>query len=315
MELPRALESVFEALLDGHAVSSWKVACEGLNPILVVRMKPVSENRERQDVNTQAYRRKQPSQVARDKRRLTEHRDRLRLENGNFSESRTNFNTDNSKDRQFERSDSANDSTIREFDTNKTKQPCVSSLARPPSPPLVPAVTRATRSEVTEMDTGSGGSGDGSDESGESGESDGGEGVDTVSDSENESTDKEPDKNVLRNWSSLVRKRLMGVTGKSLTRDMLKQKQRNGTFDKVVLDRRGPGVPRLLCRTHDILMTCDTGTRVADFLFIHESTGACELAKCVEEWPEIDRGGTYKKLIEKMNDALSKCMTLVREMI
>ena len=83
MELPSALETVLGALLTNHSVTSWKVASENQTPVVVLRLKPVSENQD--SVSTQVYRRKPQSQIARDKRRAVEHKQKLELRNVRIS--------------------------------------------------------------------------------------------------------------------------------------------------------------------------------------------------------------------------------------
>ena len=83
MDLPKALESVLCALLDNHSVVSWKVTAEGVNPTIVVRLRPVytSDNNNGGPVNTFTYRRKTPSQVSRDQRRMKDFRQKLDVKN------------------------------------------------------------------------------------------------------------------------------------------------------------------------------------------------------------------------------------------
>ena len=80
MDLPKALDTVLKALLSDHSISSWKVAAEGQNPTMVLRLSPRREPYVCQDgvrVDTSAvYRRKPPSQINRDKRRMNNFRSR-----------------------------------------------------------------------------------------------------------------------------------------------------------------------------------------------------------------------------------------------
>ena len=98
---------------------------------------------------------------------------------------------------------------------------------------------------------------------------------------------------------------------------LLRQKQfnRNLAFKKIVLDRRGQRVPKLLCLSDDVLLTCDTGRGETDFFLANgQSAEILDLVKCVDSWPAIDPGGTYSMWVEKMNVVLKKCMTLIQEM-
>ena len=80
MDLPKALDTVLKALLSDHSISSWKVAAEGQNPTIVLRLSPRRDPYVCQDgvrVDTSAvYRRKPPSQINRDKRRMNNFRNR-----------------------------------------------------------------------------------------------------------------------------------------------------------------------------------------------------------------------------------------------
>ena len=56
-------------------------------------------------------------------------------------------------------------------------------------------------------------------------------------------------------------KRVSSVTG------VLGFKDRNNSFNRVVLDRRGRGAPKLVGASHDVVFTCDTGTEEIDIYF------------------------------------------------
>ena len=94
MDLPKALDDVLKALLSGHSISSWKVVADGQNPTIVLRLCPkrvpnVCQDGVRVDTTT-AYRRKPPSQINRDKRRMNDfiHRnDRVEKQSVHVSES------------------------------------------------------------------------------------------------------------------------------------------------------------------------------------------------------------------------------------
>ena len=95
----------------------------------------------------------------------------------------------------------------------------------------------------------------------------------------------------------------------------VKNGHRNEKFKKIVLDRRGPGVPKLLGQSDDVILTCDTGTGDIDFFVLWAPGREIKvLARCIDSWPAIDRGGTYSMFIERMNVALKKCKTLVQVM-
>ena len=323
MELPSALESVLGALLKDHSITSWKVTSEGQNPTVVLRLKPVND---KQDcVSTHVYRRKPQSQVIRDRQRAAEHKQMLELRNVCISDespvnpigqemSVNQLSLDASVTQTIhEKKDSVNvnsdimcRSNVRD-ELNTPLQPQACSIeSRPLSP--VP-VARAAGEGHTEMDTTTGdGGGDGSGGDGEregtSGESD------TSSDTESEFSDSEEN-----TFSHKVLQKLDSMP--ETTRDFMKSlsiRHRNERFNKIVLDRRGPGVPRLLGQSDDFILTCDTGTGGTDF-FVLWAPGReiKDLARCIDAWPAIDRGGTYSVWIEKMNVALTKSKTLVHE--
>ena len=76
MDLPKALDDVLKALLNGHSISSWKVAADGQNPTVILRLQPLRVPNVPQDGvrvdNTVAFRRKPPSQINRDRRRMND---------------------------------------------------------------------------------------------------------------------------------------------------------------------------------------------------------------------------------------------------
>ena len=77
MELPIALDVALKALLSCHSVYSWKIATEGQNPTVVLRLRPETQQSDCQaSVNTVAFKRKPPCQINRDRRRAEEHRHR-----------------------------------------------------------------------------------------------------------------------------------------------------------------------------------------------------------------------------------------------
>ena len=69
MDLPKALDSVLTALLCEHTVTSWKIAAEGNYPTVVLRLRPVNTQDVTQNTNM-SFRRKAPSQINRDKKRM-----------------------------------------------------------------------------------------------------------------------------------------------------------------------------------------------------------------------------------------------------
>ena len=78
--LPAAVEATLSALLVGNTVSSWKIAGEGENSEVVLRLKPVdtgsnmADTVSKRETPVQRYRRKPPSQTRRTEGKTTEER-------------------------------------------------------------------------------------------------------------------------------------------------------------------------------------------------------------------------------------------------
>ena len=100
--------------------------------------------------------------------------------------------------------------------------------------------------------------------------------------------------------------------------DTIMKENRNTDFKKVVLDRRGRGVPRLVCFSTDLVLICDTGTLERYFYIMKIPCGAGfrghgdELAECCKTWPDIDRGGEYKQMIDALKTELPMYMDHIR---
>ena len=95
--LPKALEKALGALLCDHSVSSWKIAAEGPNPTIVLRLRPSGQSQENgYCIQRKTFRAKPPSQVERDRRRWVEYNQRF----------------DSKKDQSKQLSDTANASEI-----------------------------------------------------------------------------------------------------------------------------------------------------------------------------------------------------------
>ena len=75
MDLPIALDVTLKALLSCHSVQSWKIATEGQNPTVILRLRPETQQSAcHKRVDTGAFKRKPPSQILRDRRRVEEYR-------------------------------------------------------------------------------------------------------------------------------------------------------------------------------------------------------------------------------------------------
>ena len=80
--LPAAVETTLSALLAENAVKSWKIAGEGANTVVVLRLEPVESERSTNmaepvsmhSTQAQYFRRKPPSQLRRDQQRTQQHK-------------------------------------------------------------------------------------------------------------------------------------------------------------------------------------------------------------------------------------------------
>ena len=91
--------------------------------------------------------------------------------------------------------------------------------------------------------------------------------------------------------------------------DKILKENRNKEFKKIVIDRRGRGVPRLVCFSTDTVLICDTGTLERDFYIMKgplagDRRPGDDLADCCKAWPDIDRGGEYKEMIDALKTEL-----------
>ena len=81
MDLPSALDIALKALLGSYSVSSWRIAAESQNPIVILRLRPLPLQSACQNglpvpSNTVLFRKKSPSQIRRDKQRTEQFRQR-----------------------------------------------------------------------------------------------------------------------------------------------------------------------------------------------------------------------------------------------
>ena len=71
-----------------------------------------------------------------------------------------------------------------------------------------------------------------------------------------------------------------------------------------------------MCCSDDTVLTLDTGTGEIDFHIRerqdHYHNVGDELAKCGKQWPQIDRQGIYKELIQQLSEDLTIAMEIVR---
>ena len=193
---------------------------------------------------------------------------------------------------------------VRSGEVRSARSCEASGALRSPAPsPVRPAEERDARGGESEMET-------------VASRSDGGMESDTGSD---ESTDTDGEHAL----SDIVRKVVESVEGSPYLTRKLRRDYKNRTFNKIVIDRQGRGVPRVLCRSDDVIVSCDTGTGEVDFHLITKNTlrlgptGEIKFGdnreRWCREWPGVDRGGTYKQWIDEAEVALTKCMGRVRD--
>ena len=97
-----------------------------------------------------------------------------------------------------------------------------------------------------------------------------------------------------------------------LTLNLLRHKDRNEKFQRVVVDRRGKSAPTLICFSNDVILTMDMGTYEKDFHIMERrsagtGTGDTLHSSCIL-WPDIDRGGDYKDYINELKGDLAWAM-------
>ena len=174
----------------------------------------------------------------------------------------------------------------------------VDCTVRSVSPPLRSAETLVSWGGETETETAAG-QGDGGDES------------DMWSDTGSTASDEsEGEQALLENVKRLVDQ----AKASPSLRKTLKCKDRNHTFDKVLLDTRYKSVPKLLCRSSDLIITCDTGTRETYFVAVDFQKPYIG-DRIFKEWPAIDQEGEYKDLINETMKQMKRIMARVRDLI
>ena len=104
-----------------------------------------------------------------------------------------------------------------------------------------------------------------------------------------------------------------------LTLNLLRHKDRNERFQRVVVDRRGKSAPTLICFSNDVILTMDMGTYEKDFHIMERrsagtGTGDTLHSSCIL-WPDIDRGGDYKDYIDELKGDLAWAMEITRNLL
>ena len=293
MDIPIALEAALKALLNCHSVHSWKIAAEGPNPTIILRLRPedkssTGDSGER--VDSVSFRRKPPGQIYRDRRRAEVYRQKrdcvedrtvtdLRVASQKENTLGHELNTDIAEvipsENQNQRGDSAIDTTER----------------------------RASRDSKAEEETETVTRDEGGDHGSRDMETDNNSGADdTVSENEYEQSTVETARDLVEGAKTI---RFM--------RDDLRKTDRNNTFRKVVCDWRGRDAPKLLCISDDVIATHKIKTGETDFELRNKEGGVLEFWYF---WPEIDQDkGTHKEKIDKIRIEMKEVLSRVRKML
>ena len=196
---------------------------------------------------------------------------------------------------------------------NVLPEPCQSTptqqsenmVTERPSPSPPDPVARETRSDSEEaMEATGGGMGEGT-----------GEESDADSDWSTES-ESEYERKLLEKAKKIVKTTKDEAIHLPSALERLRRFDRNIGIDQVVLDRRGSGVPRLLCKSDNVVVSCHIGTREKEFVAIDKgSLLGLDVLFCFMLWPQLDMEGTYKELIKEAEFELIKFMAHVRDMI
>ena len=97
------------------------------------------------------------------------------------------------------------------------------------------------------------------------------------------------------------------------------KEERNNSFHKVIVDRRGRCTPRLVCCSDDVFITMNTGTGEKDLHIIERRPGGTgqgdDLLRITSGWPDIDRDGEYKERIREMTHDLKMSMHQIRRIV
>ena len=314
MELPLALDTALKSLLTCHQVSSWKIVAENQNsPVIILRLKADSrqsacQNGERAE--TVAFRRKQPCQIQRDRRRAEEHRQRRdnvekmtdaeeRVQNKRENPSENVLNTDTTEKVSSENQNKTGSSVIHTSQDSATGT--TQREARGSEQEKEPETATVTRDEVgghehcMETDT--------ENKTETSSESD------TDSNTKTKVTESEADQLITNVARKLVREaELMQYT----TEELRKIQDSNDTFCKVVLDWRCRGAPSLLCISPNVFVNCDINTRKIGFELRDPWDS---LIHYWHHWPDVDRDGAHKEMIEKALIEMKKVLNRIQEII
>ena len=118
-----------------------------------------------------------------------------------------------------------------------------------------------------------------------------------------------------------VRQRVNESKCSSGALERLKRKRRNQSFSSFAIDGRSP--KRVVCYSEDVVMTHETGSGQRDFHIIERRSTRfgisigddLDRSRRLRKLIDIDRGGIYEEVIEKLAVDLERSMALVREML
>ena len=86
----------------------------------------------------------------------------------------------------------------------------------------------------------------------------------------------------------------------------------NNDFNRIVLDWRCREAPKLLCVSQDVIVTCYIETGETDFEIRDPGD---KYLSFWHYWPEVDRGGAHKEMIEQTTSEFKEVLNQVRKMI
>ena len=295
-----------KALLSCHSVYSWKIATEGQNPTVVLRLRPETQQSVCQSsVNTVAFKRKPPSQINRDRRRAEEYKHRRdHITNMTVPDSRCANRSEQTVESGVEK-----ETIDREPNENQDKKGDSDS-------------PNTSQSSVSESNERVARGGDAAKETAPRDESGGHETqskmetnseTDSDTESENESdTEIKVTETENEQYMDIARALVKDAKRFRIQPDILKQEDRNNRFVKVVADWRCREAPKLLCISHDVIAHCHVEDETTHFQLRDPSDINLNFW---HNWQEVDRGGYHKDMIENTRIMMEKVFNRVRQMM
>ena len=304
-----ALDTALKALLSCHQVLSWRITGDSQYPVISMRLKPASQQSACQKAEieeTVVFRRKPPCQIQRDRRRAEEYRQRR--DNGIETKTDTETGAQDKKEDEF--AYVQNTETTEKPPRSENQNNTGDSVGL-----LHTSGDSMERDARTDTETAT------HDESGGHSSS----GMETDSENETETkTNSESDTNpgTKATETETESKRMTKRTASELVKEakrlqvrpeLLRQKERNATFQKVVLDWRCKWAPMLQCISDDVIVTIDTETGQTGFQLRDPGDHRLEFWRY---WSEVDRSETWhKRMIETALNEMKEIMNIVRESI